>query len=210
METVDVFSFYVFSYYHSDPTYEAWKPNSMQTINRGYILFRSYLRGMETQTGEFKARIIDLEFRSYLRGMETISPWWGRRDKSRFRSYLRGMETILCLFRNIEHLPIPILPMRHGNREAKEIARELTNNSDPTYEAWKLDLRCIICLFGRVIPILPMRHGNSKVPGFKKVGHRFRSYLWGMETKDRAFHFSNTKAYSDPTYEAWKRKRYGS
>ena len=57
---------------------------------------------------------------------------------------------------------IPILPMRHGN-----------------HSKWAHDKTAPL------IPILPMRHGNSfprKLWGHISV--QFRSYLWGMETKD--------------------------
>ena len=35
-------------------------------------------------------------------------------------------------------LIIPILPMRHGNEEAQRLLDQARENSDPTYEAWKL------------------------------------------------------------------------
>ena len=34
-------------------------------------------------------------------------------------------------------------------------------NSDPTYEAWKLDEATAFLTFELIIPILPMRHGNN-------------------------------------------------
>ena len=79
------------------------------------------------------------------------------------------------------HVPIPILPTRHGNAiENKEL--------------WVL----------LSIPILPTRHGN-RLPGFLLFfpTSPFRSYLRGMET---AFPNISTflKPHSDPTYEAWK------
>ena len=59
--------------------------------------------------------------------------------------------------------------------------RENCIYSDPTYEAWKQFIITSVIL-SNCIPILPMRHGNSfaypPLPPFL--------------------------AYSDPTYEAWK------
>ena len=111
---------------------------------------------------------------------------------------------------NVRHYPwesgvskIPILPMRHGNNlytfpisPIVEFRSYLwgmetnlgnrgtvcqTNDSDPTYEAWKPDRNSINHIRER-IPILPMRHGNSLFPAFPQ----------------------QPLTYSDPTYEAWK------
>ena len=58
------------------------------------------------------------------------------------------------------------------------------SDSDPTYEAWKLLRFWLFVEVFSPIPILPMRHGNKSTP----KGQR------------REF------AHSDPTYEAWKQK----
>ncbi len=71
--------------------------------------------------------------------METKQAWW------------------LCFF----SMFIPILPTRHGNLfSATSTASIIWYNSDPTYEAWKLDYIY-----------------TGKQPKFQ-----FRSYLRGMET----------------------------
>ena len=58
---------------------------------------------------------------------------------------------------------------------------DLEEHSDPTYEAWKLNID-LKGLGELIIPILPMRHGND-IPIQRK---------------------STSIPHSDPTYEAWK------
>ena len=79
--------------------------------------------------------------------------------------------------------PIPILPMRHGNRDVKIRTFKSRGNSDPTYEAWKhhhkrtqrtLDIEFRSYLWGMET------EGDLILPPKSPV--TFRSYLWGMET----------------------------
>ncbi len=124
--------------HYSDPTYEAWKlSNKNPSGSPNTFSFRSYLWGMETNKYHCQffisrripilpmrhgniVREIDrffaVSFRSYLWGMETFAVLTGDSFKILFRSYLWGMET--------------------WERDYK--TDWPANNSDPTYEAWKL------------------------------------------------------------------------
>ena len=102
------------------------------------------------------------------------------------RSYLWGMET-----------------MQNINQVTQNAM-----NSDPTYEAWKLNSPVLLLRSQITTPILPMRHGNyyfflgvvvwrrtpilpmrhgncfwTKSSSFWEIS--LRSYLWGMETLAR-------------------------
>ncbi len=82
---------------------------------------------------------------------------------------------------------IPILPTRHGN--ASVFAYSAIQSS---------------------IPILPTRHGNIFFfSSFTPSGLiTFRSYLRGMETHQPSQTHELLHTHSDPTYEAWKLKRF--
>ena len=78
-------------YLYSDPTYKAWKPLPELPVGRFEVVFRSYLRGMETRMA--------LQRKAW--------NWI-------LRSYLRGMETRMWILRSLSHLlRVLILPMRH-------------------------------------------------------------------------------------------------
>ena len=124
--------------------------------------------------------------------------------KGQFRSYLWGMETHRNQSRLRLHLPIPILPMRHGNAGAICGRPCVEADSDPTYEAWKPGDWGSGSLKRALIPILPMRHGNPHQEDTFPQASRFRSYLWGMETRIDKQIRKAIDGNSDPTYEAWK------
>ena len=84
---------------------------------------------------------------------------------------------------------IPILPTRHGNSTTIGLTYPYCLNSDPTYEAWKLEKESGRIESGsysdptyeawkhiyvdfdyvsqRLIPILPTRHGNYFIPKWR-------------------------------------------
>ena len=147
----------------------------------GGIGLRSYLWGMETVSFVQYYFTEPYTLRSYLWGMETHNFSSTTKTLEWLRSYLWGMETnIFHWYSQLINIT-PILPMRHGNTKFSIFSNSLFENSDPTYEAWKLYMRFVTVIIFHT-PILPMRHGNCPFCGHSLSCLVLRSYLWGMET----------------------------
>ena len=99
---------------------------------------------------------------------------------------------------------IPILPMRHGNSLTWLLC--FTISAFRSY-LWGMET------WGEIEGVSDWRAFRSYLWGMETVDPKkfilfapgFRSYLWGMETWLRGFSIWPKIAYSDPTYEAWKR-----
>ena len=145
---------------NSDPTYEAWK--HLWSKNPGNIKIDSdptYEAWKQTSDSPLNAAC--MAFRSYLWGMETFDfrPLL-RRSIKPFRSYLWGMET------------------RHNPTSSNNYT-----NSDPTYEAWKLQWASSQTTSGKHSdPTYEAWKLTILVPKWCRKSW-FRSYLWGMETR---------------------------
>ena len=146
--------------HYSDPTYEAWKLHSQNNqCNQDDNSDPTYEAWKQVRS--ICNCPISLRFRSYLWGMETLGSYCNRIFQTIFRSYLWGMET-----RQVSLYHTPNTPHSDPTYEAWKHTWErcpqcCCPDSDPTYEAWK-----------------PVRFYSDKGDLT-----RFRSYLWGMETK---------------------------
>ena len=94
-----------------------------------------------------------------------------------------------------------ILPMRNGNLTHSGIYCTSLPGSYPTYEEWKLFIKCDPDE-RRLVLILPMRNGNNiSISSCFTVYTSFLSYLWGMETMIPYLTQQATFDSSYPTYE---------
>ena len=166
--------------------------------------------------------------RSYLWGMETaMCPHSLHSFQNPLRSYLWGMETGKNIKGVRDEWDTPILPMRHGNR--REMLKKLRSaaslrsylwgmetrllmhppaswdqNSDPTYEAWKLSMSIEAFCHSFLLRSYLWGMETALIVPCPWIGQlRLRSYLWGMETC-APIHIRFQLFHSDPTYEAWK------
>ena len=142
---------------------------------------RSYLWGMETSTGLWRAPLFWI-LRSYLWGMETIHDKVLDKALSLLRSYLWGMETLKYGFNRWVFFSLRSYLWGMETLQVFHSHYQKRLDSDPTYEAWKHHFNLSISTGKIPTPILPMRHGN-------------RRGKEGLEVFQKD---------SDPTYEAWK------
>ena len=168
---------------HSDPTYEAWKPPTS-------LLFHTNKDNSDPTYEAWKltvhhsnaANLCIIPILPTRHGNALTSAVLLSKGL-RFRSYLRGMETMF---------PFPSRIFQIENSDptyeawklvyASPFFEEKVNHSDPTYEAWK--------------PPHLSNAGNMLNP------HSDPTYeAWKRATHN---HLVVIACHSDPTYEAWK------
>ena len=212
---------------HSDPTYEAWKLLSL--FPRTWII--SFIPILPMRHGNnFPQNLHSSELRY---SDPTYEAWKQKvfEDNKRQRSdsdpTYEAWKPSIIDSRIIVSFLIPILPMRHGNYEDRSISILLVFHSDPTYEAWKPMMSGVLItnsetfrsyLWGmetaedcqrrddlQIIPILPMRHGNSITTSLPALSKTIPILPMRHGNTTLASCTTTSSAYSDPTYEAWKR-----
>ena len=144
---------------HSDPTYEAWKLNRLVSHQRPSInsdpTYEAWKRTILNGLGSVMNHS-DPTYEAWKQFFQGLKPSVHRPHSDPTYEAWK----LISFFFSSNLKPIPILPMRHGNRKGLLSHR---------FSCW--------------IPILPMRHGNLTVSFVWEWIWVFRSYLWGMETR---------------------------
>ena len=164
--------------FHSDPTYEAWKPKSVAHLGMASVI-----------------PILPM------RHGNPASPY-PREYRLSFRSYLWGMETWPRIFFSFDFAPIPILPMRHGN--AKEIILQYLNTHIPILpmrhgnSSANIDFR-VESVFRSYLWGME----TLQLPHLQLL-YLYSDPTYEAWKLTKLLNFSVLSIYSDPTYEAWK------
>ena len=216
-----------------DRTYEELKLANECEVTGFYILFWSYLWGIETVSADRPKNYLPGRFWSYLWGIETSaakSSWRFRRSRVLIvpmRNWNQNwcnffLPSLSCMFWSY------LWGIETGNRRTAGVHQRI--RSDRTYEELKQACHRVVVEIAHervlIVPmrnwnsekstsnpllrfavlIVPMRNWNQSSPGWASIPPPlFWSYLWGIETAP-GFLWTFALSYgSDRTYEELKR-----